>query len=172
MPRSGDWPPRTRCPGWWPPVRAGRPREPPAELRQRPGRSQPKRLLRRHAAAPCAHTETGQGHFKGRECAEHRPIDQDMPPLVEEGCAQPQPQKAAGVEPEQHIEDPAEQDRVPEDERPDAQHPLHGRPSALAGSYRIPCVRNSKCRWAPVDRPVCPAVPRHWPADTTSPART
>ena len=93
---------------------------------------------------------------------------------IEEKISQQFPEQTpACIEIEQNVQRPAEQQWVPEHKRPVPEPmPHHGRLSAAEGSYRMPPVRNSKCRCAPVARPVCPAVPSRWPAATTSPART
>ena len=54
--------------------------------------------------------------------------------FVEDGGAQADAQEAAGVEPEQQIQRPAEQQRVTEHQRPQPDEPPHGRPSRAPAS--------------------------------------
>ena len=99
----------------------------------------------------------------------------DVPALVQERRQQAQPQKAACIKVEQKIQCATQKQRVAEHQRP--QLPgimqLHEeRPSASAGSQAVPCRYSSKCRCAPVARPLRPAAPSSCPVSTTSPGRT
>ena len=83
---------------------------------------------------PCPHTETGHGHFDDGKSPKQEQIDEDMTYFVEDGGAQTDAQEAAGVEPEQQIQRPAEQQRVTEHQRPQPDEPPHGRPSRAPAS--------------------------------------
>ena len=143
------------------------------KIHRRACRGKESGLPQGHFPAPGAHTKAGKGDFNDRKLPKQGKIYPNVPPLMQECRQQPQPQKPACIEIEQNVQRPAEQQWVPEHKRPIPEPvPHHGRFSAAEGSYRMPPVRNSKCRCAPVARPVRPAVPSRWPAATTSPART
>ena len=87
-------------------------------IHARPGGSEQKGLPPSERLFPCPHTETGHGHFDDGKTPEQEQIDEDMTHFVEDGGAQADAQEAAGIEPEQQIQRPAEQQRVTERQRP------------------------------------------------------
>lgn len=99
-----------------------------------PGGSEQKGLPPGEGLTPCPHTETGHGHFDDGKAPEQEQIDEDMTHFVEDGGAQADAQEAAGVEPEQQIQRPAEQQRVTEHQRPQPDDSPHGRPSRAPAS--------------------------------------
>ena len=103
-------------------------------IHARPGGSEQKGLPPGEGLTPGPHTETGHGHFDDGKTPEQEQIDEDMTHFVEDGGAQTDAQEAAGVEPEQQIQRPAEQQRVTEHQRPQPDEPPHGRPSRAPAS--------------------------------------
>ena len=103
-------------------------------IHARPGGSEQKGLSPGEGLTPGPHTETGHGHFDDGKSPKQEQIDEDMPHFVEDSGAQTDAQEAAGVEPEQQIQRPAEQQRVTEHQRPQPDEPPHGRPSRAPAS--------------------------------------